>query len=146
MSDDELEAWAEDQLAQEAQDIAILHNEIAIEGQELAELERSAELTSSEIHFMDMVEWVKLLDPLTNLIDAWQVPTFRAHMAECRDANCVIGKEVGVDRETEENEGAEENVGWAERVLSLFSRYFQGEDIGGESDSDDETSSEEGNV
>ena len=67
-------------------------------------------------------------------------------MAECGDANCVIEKVVGVDRETEENEGAEENVGWAERVLSLFSRYFQGEDIGGESDSDDETSSEEGNV
>ena len=64
MSDDELEAWGEDQLAQEAQDIAILQNEIAIEGQELAELERSAELTSSEIHFMDMFQWVKLLDPL----------------------------------------------------------------------------------
>ena len=56
MSDDELEAWAEEQFVQEAQDIAILNNEIAIEGQELAELERSAELTSAEIHFMDMVE------------------------------------------------------------------------------------------
>ena len=66
-------------------------------------------------------------------------------MAECRDANCVIGKVVGVDRETEENGGAEENVGWAERVLSLFSRYFQGEDIGGDLDSDD-SSSEEGNM
>ena len=67
-------------------------------------------------------------------------------MAECRDANCVIEKVVGVDRETEENGGAEENVGWAERVLSLFSRYFQGEDIGGEADSDGDTSSEEGNM
>ena len=56
MSDDELEAWGEDQLAQEAQDIAILQNEIAMEGQELAELEHSAELTSSEIHFMDMFQ------------------------------------------------------------------------------------------
>ena len=59
MSDDELEAWAEDQLAQEAQDIAILQNEIAMEGEELAEMEHSAELTSSEIHFMDMFQWVK---------------------------------------------------------------------------------------
>ena len=59
MSDDELEAWGEDQLAQEAQDIAILQNEIAMEGQELAEMEHSAELTSSEIHFMDMFQWVK---------------------------------------------------------------------------------------
>ena len=64
MSDDELEAWGEDQLAQEAQDIAVLQNEIAMEGEELAEMEYSAELTSSEIHFMDMFLWVKLLDPL----------------------------------------------------------------------------------
>ena len=64
MSDDELEAWGEDQLAQEAQDIAILQNEIAMEGEELAEMELSAEVTSSEIHFMDMFLWVRLLDPL----------------------------------------------------------------------------------
>ena len=64
MSDDELEAWGEDQLAQEAQDIAILRNEIAMEGEELAEMELSAEVTSSEIHFMDMFLWVRLLDPL----------------------------------------------------------------------------------
>ena len=64
MSDDGLEAWGEDQLAQEAQDIAILQNEIAMEGEELAEMEHSAEVTSSEIHFMDMFLWVKLLDPL----------------------------------------------------------------------------------
>ena len=60
MSDNELEAWGEDQLAQEAQDIAILQNEIAMEGEELAEMEHSAELTSSEIHFMHMFQWVKL--------------------------------------------------------------------------------------
>ena len=66
-------------------------------------------------------------------------------MAECNDANCVIGRVVAVDREAEENGGAEANVGWAERVLSLFLRHFQGEDIGGEVDSDD-SSSEEGNM
>ena len=66
-------------------------------------------------------------------------------MAECNDANCVIGRVVGVDREAEENGRAEEPVGWAERVLSLFLRHFQGEDIGGEVDSDD-SSSEEGNM
>ena len=54
MSDDELEAWGEGRFAQEAQDIAILQNEIAMEGEELAEMELSAEVTSSEIHFMDM--------------------------------------------------------------------------------------------
>ena len=64
MSDDELEAWGEGRFAQEAQDIAILQNEIAMEGEELAEMELSAEVTSSEIHFMDMFLWVRLLDPL----------------------------------------------------------------------------------
>ena len=61
-------------------------------------------------------------------------------MAECGDANCVIEKVVGVDPGTEENDG------WVERVLSNLSRYFLGEEISGESDSDDETSSEEGNM
>ena len=64
MSDDELEAWGEGRFAQEARDIAILQNEIAMEGEELAEMELSAEVTSSEIHFMDMFLWVRLLDPL----------------------------------------------------------------------------------
>ena len=105
-------------------------------------LRKSRRLKVDEIHFIRMLEWVKLLDPLTNLIDAWQVPTFRAHMAECGDANCVIEKVVGVDPGTEENDG------WVERVLSNLSRYFLGEEISddSDSDSDDSTDSGEGNL
>ena len=61
-------------------------------------------------------------------------------MAECGDMNCVIEKVVRVDP------GSEENDGWVERVLSNLSRYFLGEEISGDSDSDDSTSSEEGNM
>ena len=85
------------------------------------------------------------MDPLTKLIDALQVPTFRAHVAECNDANCVIQRVVAVNREAEEQVRAEETLGWAERVLSLFTRYFQGEDIGGDLDAED-ASPEEGNM
>ena len=77
--------------------------------------------------------------------DALQVPTFRSHIAACNDANCVVGRVVAVNREAEEQGRAEETPSWAERVLSLFTRYFQGEDIGGDLDSED-ASSEEGNM
>ena len=63
-------------------------------------------------------------------------------MAECGDKNCVIEKVVGVDPGTEENDG------WVERVLSNLSRYFLGEEISddSDSDSDDSTDSGEGNL
>ena len=84
-------------------------------------------------------------DPLTKLIDALQVPTFSDHMAVCNGATCVIHRVVTVDREAEEQGRADETPSWAERVLSLFTRYFQGEDIGGDLDSED-ASEEEGNM
>ena len=56
MSDDELEARTGEQFVQDVQELVILDRQIAVQSQELTELEKSMELTSAKLHFMDMFE------------------------------------------------------------------------------------------
>ena len=52
-----------------------------------------------------------------------QAVTFRKHMAECTDEDCVITKVTGVDS------GQEEVEGWVQKVISNLARFFQGEQL-----------------
>ena len=61
-----------------------------------------------------------------------QAVTFRKHMAECTDEDCVITKVTGVDS------GQEEVEGWVQKVISNLAWFFQGERL-----TDDEDSGEE---
>ena len=60
-----------------------------------------------------------------------QALTFRKHMAECTDEDCVVTKVTGVDP------GREEDEGWVQKVISNLARFFQGEQL-----TDDDDSSE----
>ena len=52
-----------------------------------------------------------------------QALTFRKHMAECTDEDCVVTKVTGVDP------GREEDEGWVQKVISNLARFFQGEQL-----------------
>ena len=55
--------------------------------------------------------------------DALQALTFRKHMDECTDEDCVITKVTSVDS------GREEGEGWVQKVISNLARFFQGEQL-----------------
>ena len=55
--------------------------------------------------------------------DALQALTFRKHMEECTDEDCVITKVTSVDP------GREEDEGWVQKVISNLARFFQGEQL-----------------
>ena len=55
--------------------------------------------------------------------DALQALTFRKHMDECTDEDCVITKVTSVDP------GREEDEGWVQKVISNLARFFQGEQL-----------------
>ena len=61
-----------------------------------------------------------------------QAVTFRKHMGECTDEDCVITKVTGFDP------GRVEDEGWVQKVISNLARFFQGEQL-----TDDEDSGEE---
>ena len=63
------------------------------------------------------------------LFDALQALTFRKHMEECTDEDCVITKVTGFDP------GRVEDEGWVQQVISNLARFFQGEKL-----TDDESS------
>ena len=52
-----------------------------------------------------------------------QALTFRKHMAECTDEDCVITKVTGVDPDLPGNED------WVQKVISNLARFFQGEQL-----------------
>ena len=53
------------QFTEEVEVVMSLDQQVSIQGQELADAANEVRLTAAKIHFMDMFEWVKVLDPLT---------------------------------------------------------------------------------